>query len=126
MDTESFVGSYSEPRNGANCFYRHAMWRRLMYSDGVKECLETGLYWLMDIIATECVKHVLDSSQAMGILQVHVKDGTASLRLDMHSEATAAWTKCSQYTDMPDGLWTFLLFKGDGYREVKAILPTEY
>ncbi len=126
MDTESFVGAYRKPRNSANCFYRHAMWRRLVYSEGVKECLETGLPWLMDIIGIECVKPVLDSSLTMAILHVDVsKDGRASLRLDPQSDTPPVWTKCVRYTDMPDGRWTFLLAKGDVYREIKAILPTE-
>lgn len=126
MDTESFVGAYRTPRKRANCFYRHAMWRRLVYSDGVKECLETGLYWLMDIVGNECVKPVLDSSlTTMATLQVDVLDGRASLRIDMQSDTPPVWMKCVRYTDMPDGRWTFLLAKGDVYREMKAILPTE-
>lgn len=126
MDTESFVSAYREPRKRACCFYRHAMWRRLVYSDGVKECLEAGLYWLMDIVGNECVKPVLDSSlTTMAILQVDVLDGRASLRIDMQSDTPPVWTKRVRYTDMPDGRWTFLLSKGDVYRELKAILPTE-
>lgn len=125
MDTESFLRAYGESRNGANDFYRHTMWRKLVYSDGVKECLETGVYWLMDVIGTECVKPVLDSGLPLGILYVNVNDGKADLRIEMQDDVVL-WKKRVEYTDMPDGEWTFYLANDGDTRQISAILPTEY
>lgn len=124
MDTESFLKAYGEPRNGVNDLYRHAMWRRMVYSDGVKECLETGLYWLLDIVGTECIKPVLNSGLPLGILFVDVKEGKAHLRLEMQDD-DVLWKKRVEYTDMPDGEWKFFL-GNDGDGDIRMILSSEY
>lgn len=124
MDAEPFLKAYGESRNGVNDFYRHAMWRRMVYSDGVKACLETGLYWLLDIIGTECIKPVLNSGLPLGILYVAVQGSKAHLRLEMQDDVVL-WEKRVEYTDMPEGCWTFYL-ANDGDGDIRMILSSEY
>ena len=124
MNTQEFTAAYSEPRNGANRFIRHPLARRFIYSDGVQQCAEVGCYWLLDIVATECVRLTIQAD-VMGILHVVVKKSKAVLKLSFSDEAPPTWTKKIAHTDMPDGNWMFYLNSYDG-ETVSMILPTEY
>lgn len=42
MNTQLFKSIYSEPRNGANAFYRHPLVGSVLLSDGVHDLANTG------------------------------------------------------------------------------------
>lgn len=123
MNIEQFTAAYkSTDRNGANGFVRHPFNRKFVYSDGVQECAEAGVYWLLDIVATECAKLVVEQGY-QGILEVEVKDSEADLRLSFE-DGVYAWQRHIDYTDMPEGRWVFVL--GWDGEHVAMILLTEY
>lgn len=124
MNMNEFKRLYTESRNGANYLERHGMFRKLAYSDGVKELAECGCWWLLDIVGTECVR-VMRGADAMGILKVVVADNKAQLSLELSDDAPPAWTRAIEYTDMPDGEWVFYI-TSDMSGECTMILPTEY
>ncbi len=124
MNTEQFTAAYSESRNGANYFVRHWAARKLQYSDGVESCAEAGIHWLLDIIATECLKPLTASGTCMGIITARVSDGKADLDMSTEDDTPPAWKRHIDYTDMPDGNWKFYLVdEGERYA---LILPEEY
>lgn len=123
MNTAEFLTAYRESRNGANQFYRHPLVRSFIYSDGVKECADAGLYWLLDILATECLKPVRTAEQ-QGIVSMRVRNGTANLSLSFEDDAPDAWSKKIDWTDAPDGDYSFVI--GPNEVGVSMILLSEY
>lgn len=123
MNTEAFKAAYGASRNGADHFIRHGMWRRLRYSDGVRDCAEAGCYWLLDIVGTELWQPFsAEGEGAMGILTVTVANGAADLKLEFQDDKPV-WGRRVEFTDMPDGEWSFYIaHEGD----LAMILPTEY
>lgn len=109
MDTAKFIATYNETRNGANHFVRHALARTFQYSDGVQACAECGCYWLLDIVATECLKPLRVSGAGAALFEVTVADGKADLALTVDDHKPAIWNKHIDYTDMPAGKWVFEL-----------------
>ena len=109
MDNQAFTRAYDEFRSGVHEVYQHPLGRALLYSDGVKECAETGCSWLLDIIATECLKPLRDSLTGLGTVEVMVFNRSASLRLVVEDGGPAIWTREIEHTDMPEGLWVFFL-----------------
>ena len=81
MDIEKFTKAYGESRNGANHFVRHPLARNFAYSDGVQECAECGLYWLLDILATELPAYFKRNEDVSNQCIVKVKDGPLYLKL---------------------------------------------
>lgn len=123
MNTERFKEIYEESRNGANFMTRHPLSRRFIYSDGVKDLAELGIYWLLDIIGTEVIKAIGDSFE-LGIVKVWVANDAAVITLEMNDEDPPAWRRQIEYTDMPDGEWQFFVqWDGEHYT---MILPSEY
>lgn len=125
MNTEKFKAAYGESRNGANQMYFSKMLPGMVYSDGVKDCAEAGIYWLLDIMATECVRPVLDSNRPLGILYVRVTKGATAITLELQDDVPPVWTRNIASTNLPDGKWIFYL-GNDGDGKVTVILPTEY
>lgn len=122
MNTEAFTKAYYESRNGANFFVRHPLVRKFTYSDGVKDCAEAGTYWLLDIAATELPQ--LCPVGALGVLTVTAGDNKALLKLELDDGVPPVWTRKLDFTDMPDGVWSFYIVN-EGER-IAFILPTEY
>lgn len=124
MDTQLFKAAYNESRNGCEYFTRHMFNSKMRYSDGVKTCADIGCHWLLDIIATEVVPVVRkDPNGNLGIFYANVLDGKADLRVEL-SDGVSSWDRHIEYTDMPDGKWTFYLANEGG--EIAMILPNEY
>lgn len=123
MNIELFQQTYNKSRNGANEFFRHPLARRVIYSDGVHDCAEAGIYWLVDIAATELPRH-LYADGTLGVLRVSVKHSKAHMALETDDDTPPVWKKVVTYTDLPDGVWTFFL-TNDG-KQVTMILPSEY
>jgi len=123
MNNEKFLEAYNESRNGANEFYRHFFVKSFHYSDGVKACAETGLYWLIDILATEAPAQMRKADQTLATVSLIVKGGKAKLVLSGSGDVVF-WTKKISYTDMADGTWVFMLADEETRRAL--ILVTEY
>ena len=123
MNIEKFLEVYNESRNGANCFYAHFFVKSFQYSDGVKACAETGLYWLIDILATEAPAQMRKADQVLATVTLTVLNSKAKLMLSGSGDVVF-WKKNIDFTDMPDGTWNFLL-ADEGVRRA-LILVSEY
>ena len=124
MDTDKFLAAYSEPRNGVNQMYRHPLVRNFTYSDGVKECAEAGMYWLLDVVATEALKPLAQTEYFQGVVALKVVGSRAIVELRVEDDAPPIWAKPIEYTDAPEGEWKFLLANGgDAFN---MILLSEY
>jgi hypothetical protein len=128
MDEAKFKSIYGESRNGCNYRVRHPMCRKFLYSDGVKDLAEVGMYWLLDIVGTEvaqAIKKHANEFGGMAFLHAVVKDGKADLSLVRDDGETPKWERHSDFTDLPEGKWIFYLAdEGDGH--VFMYLPSEY
>ncbi len=122
MDSEKFITTYGESRNGANCFYRHWAVRKFQYSDGVKDCADCGMHWFLDVVATEAPAHLHVGD--MGIIEMFVSEGIANIHMTLSDSEPPVWSRRQINTDCPSGAWTFYLaHEGERYA---LILPTEY
>jgi hypothetical protein len=126
MHKQQFLSVYNESRNGLNSRIRHPLARKLVYSDGVRDCADTGMYWVLDIVGTECVSLVMNDESLDGsaFLYIDVKDDRAKMTLVRDSGEPPVWTKDIEYTDMPEGRWCFYLSADVDH--VLMYLPTEY
>lgn len=122
MDIEKFKQAYGASRNGTDQLH-HGFIKRFTYSDGVKECAEAGCYWLLDILATEGAMKIRKAGESLTTVNVVAKKGKASIKL-LGSGDVQFWKRNIDYTDLPDGTWTFLV-ADEGERFV-MILLTEY
>ena len=118
-----FKKIYEESRNGANHFIRHPLVRSFAISDGMHDAAETGIWWLVDIAATELPAVLKKSGQYMGVLICKVKKGKATLTMTGAGDVKL-WSRRVDYTDMPDGTWNFFVTSEEGGD--RMILPTEY
>ena len=123
MNTEKFIQTYNESRNGANEFYQHPLVRKFAYSDGVRDCAECGIYWLIDIAATELPNILTEHREYLGVLTASVKGSVANLRMTGSCDLVL-WNRTIDWTDMPDGDWVF--FISDDGDHFTCILPSEY
>jgi hypothetical protein len=105
------MGSYL---GGSDRKFRHPFNRRFIYTEGMKAAAdEAGAYWLLDIVATEvapvCFKQWDAAGQPGSMFVVRVKDTAATLELTFSDDAPPAWQRKIDYTDFPEGTWTFEL-----------------
>lgn len=125
MNTEAFIQAYKESRNGTYFFERHPLVRSFISSDGVKECVEAGCYWLLDILATEIQPNQFKEKQStLCIVQVVVKDQKCEITGEFFDGDPSPYSKHVSYTDLPEGTWNFYLSL-DGSK-VFCYLPSEY
>jgi hypothetical protein len=127
MDADKFRRIYDESRNGFDEKIRHPLARRLVYSSGVQEIAETGCYWLLDVIGTEHVEAFLKHRGyfgGMGFIRVKVADSKATIKLERDTGEPSKHTREIEYTDMPEGEYTFYLI--DEGSHILMHLPTEY
>lgn len=110
MNIEEFKKIYHATRNGTNYFSRHWAERSFEYSDGVKDLAETGMHWLLDILATEVPAVMRQQSTPMAMLAVKVAGNkTAQLELTFADNVPPTWSKRIDFTDLPEGEWVFEL-----------------
>jgi len=127
MNIEAFTKAYGESRNGCNGFIRHQSARQFAYSDGVQECAEAGIYWLLDIIATELPPVFRNSAEVQNMVSIYVraKGCRAEIRAEFE-EGIVAWRRKIDFTDLPDGEWVFLMVdEGAGPSPYRMILLSE-
>lgn len=104
-----------EGRNGCNSYIRHAVARKLIYTDGVQEVAELcGAYWLLDIIGTEAVPALFrtyaETYAAVGLIEMSVlSDGKCKVWLTTDDDAPPIWFRNIEYSDFPAGDWVFKL-----------------
>jgi hypothetical protein len=126
MDMQKFRAAYAESRNGANKMFRHPLVRNVIYSDGVQACAQSGLYWLLDILATEGVAHMRkhpDDDLLIVNFDVEV-DGSARVKGTLREIDPAPWERKVGWTDCEAGVWTFYMtWDGENYT---LILPSEW
>lgn len=126
MNTDAFKQAYNASRNGTDNFHFNPLYRKFLYSDGVRECAEAGCYWLLDILGTELPaafkKH---PDEGLCIVKVTVKDGKAAIRGEFTDDDPKPYKRVIGYTDMPEGEWTFYV-NDDGDGKLRCILPKEY
>lgn len=109
MDEAKFKAAYNDSRNGVNQFFRHPMLPLMEYSDGVKECAEAGCYWLLDVIASECLTPARAHNKSPYLFTMVVKDSAVLMSLTWSDSAPPIWQKRINWTDLPMGEWTFEL-----------------
>ena len=105
---------FNQSRNGTDEYIRHPLARRLIYTSGVQEVVETaGAYWLLDIIGTECTPKLLRAFEAdvasTAIVSVKVEGTKAVLTMTYADDTPPVWTKRIAYTDFPVGEWLMYL-----------------
>lgn len=125
MDNTKFLQIYGERRNGVNDFIRHPLVRSFAVSDGIHDLAETGIWWLIDIAATELPAVLRKSGQYMGVLTATVADSKAKLQMTGSADVVL-WSRKIGYTDMPNGEWTFFVTVEEDDRSSRMILSTEY
>lgn len=125
MNTELFLKTYNESRNGVNHWVRNPLYRKFLLSDGVYDLAETGCHWLMDILGTELpgVYSQNPDSNFM-VIKVKVKDSKASIE-GSFTDDTQEYTRKVDYTDLPDGEWVFYVDRVDAVSLI-CFLPKEY
>lgn len=121
MQVEQFVAAYNQPRNGANFFVRHWWNKKFQYSDGVQECAETGLHWVLDKLATEVAPLVKVGD--LGIVKLKTAGDKVTIELHLEDGEPPAWTT-TLTGDAPPGEWIFYLTNEDV--RWALILPSEY
>lgn len=116
MNKEKFVEVYNLTRNGANGFYRHPFVRNFAYSDGVRDLAETGIYWLLDVLATELPPEFEHNKEVSNtcLVKVRVEDGVANIWAEFE-DGVVAWGRGSIHTDMPEGSWDFYVADEGGW-----------
>lgn len=126
MDMQKFKAAYSESRNGANKMFRHPLVRKFIYSDGVQACADAGLYWMLDILATEGVQHMKKHPDD-GLMVVYFSayaNRSALIKGTLSDDDPTPWMRRVALTDCEPGQWTFYMaYDGEHY---SLILPSEY
>lgn len=128
MNTEKFKKIYNESRNGCNGFVRHPLARNFAFSDGVKDLADTGVWWMLDIVATELPAVFRKNAEVSNRCIVHavVRDGQVNLRAEFEDDVVA-WERNGIHTDMPEGDWLFMVAdEMDGPTPYRMILMSEY
>ena len=124
MNHTEFKRIYGESRNGANGMVRHPLVRSVIYSDGVQDLAETGMYWALDIFATELPKMMRRHDEHMLVITVKVTGSGAIITATGAGDKPLPWGRVIDWTDMPDGDWIFYMAdEGDTF---SIILPSEY
>ncbi len=128
MNDAEFLKAYNASRNGTDNFYRHWAVHSFAYSEGVRECANEGIAWLVDIAATELPSVIRKVRENLATLTVVAKDGWARLSLtgsgDVPVPQSKPWVKRIDYTDLPAGEYNFLIADEGG--EFRMVLVTEY
>jgi hypothetical protein len=121
IDTKTLTKADLIQFTGSEHWYRHAMARDILYTDGVKYVAETaGAYWLVDEIAFAQRFDRLLAAEAFQSWKLTVNaDHTATLTCE-DGDGGAVFTKVMEYTDFPlDEIRFYFINK-------TILLPGEY
>ncbi len=105
---------------GTEHWYRHALMRSILFTDGTKYVADTaGAYWLLDEIAfAQADKHIAVEAFQLWKLKVHA-DQTATLTCE-NGNCNVILTKPIGYTDFPLEEISFY------FADNVILLPSEY
>jgi hypothetical protein len=106
---------------GSEHWYRHAMVRDILYTDGVKYVAETaGAYWLIDEIAFTQRFDKLIAAEEFQLWKLTVNsDHTATLNCE-DGDGGVVFTKVIEFTDFPLAEITLYFINNT------ILLPSEY
>ncbi len=115
---------------GTEKWYRYALNRNLIYTDGVKFLAENGgeqgAYWFIDKVACEIAPLLKSKKERFGCINLCVgvidKNQATVLVTDGNDKQLAA--SHIHYTDMQAGDWKFYLI--DDETHMTLLLPSEY
>ena len=108
---------------GSEQFYRHALNRRMLYTEGVKYVADSGAYWLIDDIA---IANAYEPQLRVEEFQVWtlIKNGTAATLSAEDGNGNILYSKGIDYTDFPlDTIKFYVTASEDGSM---IMLPSEY
>jgi hypothetical protein len=120
-DTKTLTKADLIQFTGSEHWYRHAMVRDILYTDGVKHVAETaGAYWLIDEIAFAQRFDKLLAAEEFQLRKLSVNpDHTATLDCE-DGNGGVVFTKNIEYTDFP--LAEITLY----FMNKTILLPSEY
>jgi len=115
---------------GTEKWYRHALNRNLIYTDGVKFMAENGgeqgAYWFIDKVAFEIAPLLKSKKECFACISLCVgeidKNQAMVLVTDGNDKQLASYH--IHYTDMQLGDWMFYLI--DDEMHMTLLLPSEY
>lgn len=96
---------------GTENYYRHTI-SRMTYTDGVKFFAENaggGAYWFLDIVGTELMQ--IQKIEPFISIKLIAKDSKAIISATDGND-NKLWSRAIEYTDCPDGEWSFYLIDG--------------
>lgn len=106
---------------GSEHWYRHAMVRDVLYTDGVKYVAETaGAYWLVDEIALAQRFDRLIAAEEFQLWKLTVNPDHSAMLVCEDGDGSAVFTKAIEYTDFPLAEISFFLVNHT------LLLPGEY
>jgi hypothetical protein len=114
---------------GSECWYRHPINKRMIYTDGVKFFAEnagvSGGYWFLDKVAIEICPLMKEKQQYFVslVIKVNPDDHSAVIEATDGNETTLATFEIC-YTDLQPGEWRFYL--QDDIEHWVLLLPSEY
>jgi hypothetical protein len=120
-DTKTLTKADLIQFTGGEQWYRHAMVRDVLYTDGVKYVAETaGAYWLIDEIAFAQRFDKLLAAEEFQLWKLNVNpDHTAMLTCE-DGNGGVVFTKAIEYTDFAlEGITLYFMNK-------TILLPSEY
>lgn len=135
MDTNELSNLMDSFSGGSDGRTRHWAARYFIYSEGVKAVADkAGCHWLLDIVATEvaplCMAGWKSKEEFMHFLRVTVTGSQADLWLERDSGEPRLWQRHINYTDFPEGDWTFYLgidqIVDPGKTSLVMFLPQEH
>ncbi len=113
---------------GTEQWYRHAINRKLIYTDGVKFFAENGgehgAYWFLDKVACEITPLLKRRKEAFACITLRVNNQEEAIIIVTDGNETSLATYDIQYTDMQAGDWKFYLI--DDGTHITLLLPREY
>jgi len=115
---------------GTEKWYRHALNRNLIYTDGVKFLAENGgeqgAYWFIDKVACEIAPLLKSKNEGFGCITLFVglTDANQAMILVTDGNEKQLAIYHIDYTDMQPGNWKFYLV--DDQTHLTLLLPSEY
>ena len=113
---------------GAEQWYRHAINRKLIYTDGVKFFAENGgehgAYWFLDKVACEITALLKKRKEAFACITLRVNNQEEAFVIVTDGNEKPLATYDIHYTDMQAGDWKFFLI--DDGTHITLLLPREY
>jgi len=110
---------------GTQTYYRHALNRKVTYTDGVKYFADrAGAHWLIDILATELER--LARKHGILFITAKARDGKADLEALPDHGKPPLWSRHISLTDLPEGDWRLWMADGAPEGTVVIMLPSEY